>query len=334
MNEIILIFLCFFLGLAGAWMLIRFGEPLGMTDLPNQRSSHTKKICKGAGIGLLGAILVASFFLKIPHFIWLPALTISITGLWGGDRYKLTAKQRLVIHFGCSLYFLLFLSASVKMEIAFYLLIIPLAVFIAGTSNFFNFMDGIDGIAGITGLVGFLLLAVFGIQIGTPPDYIIFCICICAACIGFLFFNFPKAKVFLGDVGSLLLGFVFSCLTVLMANGVTDFLIMTGFMFPFYIDEMFTMVIRLKDKESLVMPHRRHIYQLLVNEMQTPHWFVSLGYGIYQAVVGLSLIAVKPSGIPAIVSIYLGYSIIFVIISLFIRIKADRMKYPGGRRSG
>ena len=326
MKEIILIFSCFFLGLAGALMLIRFGERIGMRDIPNQRSSHNKKVCKGAGIGILFAILIASFFFKITHFLWLPALAISVTSLWGGDRYKLTVKQRLFVHFGCSLYFLLFLSETVKMGEEFYLLSIPLAVFIVGTSNFYNFMDGIDGIAGITGFIGFLLLATYSKNINGNPNYINFCVCISASCLGFLFFNFPKAKVFLGDVGSILIGFVFSCLTILMANSAMDFLIMAGFMFPFYIDEISTMVVRIKNRESLIIAHRRHIYQLLVNEMETPHWLVSIGYGIFQAVVGLSLIAVNPLGIWAISSIYFIYSMLFIVMSLFVRFNCQTMK--------
>ncbi|NWH05671.1 UDP-N-acetylmuramyl pentapeptide phosphotransferase [Desulfobacter latus] len=326
MKEITLIFFCFLLGLAGAWALIWFGERIGMLDLPNKRSSHNKKVCKGAGIGLLFAILVASFFLKITHFLWFPSLAISVASFWGGDRYKLTAKQRLCVHLGCSLYFLLFLSETIKMGVG-YLLIIPIVLFIVGTSNFYNFMDGIDGIAGITGLIGFLLLANYGKRIHADPNYITFCICISASCIGFLFFNFPKAKVFLGDVGSILIGFVFSCLTILMSNSIMDFLIMAGFLFPFYIDEISTMLIRLKERESLIVAHRRHIYQLLVNEMEMPHWVVSVGYGVFQAILGLSLIAVKPSGISAVFSIYFIYSMLFIIISLFIRYKAHASKY-------
>ena len=322
MKEIILIFLCFSLGLAGAWTLIRFGEQIGMMDLPNKRSSHKKQVCKGAGIGILFAILVASFFLKITHFLWFPALAISVASLWGGDRYKLNVKQRLFVHFGCSLYFLLFLPETIKMGEGFYLLSIPLVLFIVGTSNFYNFMDGIDGIAGITGLVGFFLLAYYGERIYANPNYITFCVCISASCTGFLFFNFPKAKVFLGDVGSILIGFVFSCLTILMANSAMDFLIMTGFMFPFYIDEISTMVVRIKNRESLIIAHRRHIYQLLVNEMETPHWLVSIGYGIFQAVVGLTLMIVKPLGIWAIFLTHFIYSILFIVISLFVRFKA------------
>jgi len=326
MNEIILIFLCFFLGLSGSWTLIRYGEQIGMMDRPNARSSHNKSICKGAGIGILFAILVAAFSLKIAHFLWLPAIAISVASLWGGDLYKLTVKQRLLIHCSCSLYFLLFLSETIKIEGSVYLLSVPLAIFIVGTSNFYNFMDGIDGIAGVTSLIGFLLLANYSKHIDGEPNYITFCVCISASCVGFLFFNFPKAKVFLGDIGSILIGFVFSCLTIFMAHSAMDFFIMAGFMFPFYIDEISTMVVRIKERESLFIAHRRHIYQLLVNEMETPHWLVAAGYGIFQAVVGLSLIAVKPLGGAAIFSTYVIYSLLFIAVSLFVRFKAHAPK--------
>lgn len=322
MKETILVFLCFFLGLGGAWVLILFGEKMGMMDLPNQRSSHNKKVCKGAGIGIFFAILVASLFLKIALFLSLPALVISIASLWGADRYKLTVKQRLVVHFCCSLYFLLFLSNTVNILGPFCLLSLPLSIFIVGTSNFYNFMDGIDGIAGITGLIGFLMLASYGKYMGVDSNYITFCVCISASCLGFLFFNFPKAKVFLGDIGSILLGFVFSCLTIFMTHSALDFFIMAGFMFPFYIDELSTMVIRLKDKELLFKAHRRHIYQLIVNEMKAPHWIVSAGYGMFQIIVGLSLISVKSLGMAAVFSIYFIYSIAFMAVSRFIRSKA------------
>ncbi|WP_321493125.1 UDP-N-acetylmuramyl pentapeptide phosphotransferase [uncultured Desulfobacter sp.] len=324
MKESILVFLCFLLGLGGAWMLILFGEKMGMMDLPNHRSSHNRKVCKGAGIGILFAILVASLFLKIAFFLWLPALVISIASLWGGDRYKFTAKKRLFVHFCCSLCFLLFLSKPVNIVGPFCLLNIPLSIFIVGTSNFYNFMDGIDGIAGITGLVGFLLLAGYGKYIKVDANYITFCVCISASCIGFLSFNFPKARVFLGDIGSILIGFVFSCLTIFMTHSAIDFFIMAGFMFPFYVDELSTMIIRLKDKELLFKAHRRHIYQLMVNEMKAPHWIVSAGYGMFQVIVGLSLISVKSLGMAAIFSIYLISSIVFIAFSCFIRSKALR----------
>jgi Fuc2NAc and GlcNAc transferase len=81
------------------------------------------------------------------------------------------------------------------------------------------------------------------------------------SCIGFLPFNVPKAKVFMGDVGSILLGFIFSGMAVYLFNDVLDFICLSSFLFPFYADELTTMIVRLKDGENLTNAHRRHLYQ-------------------------------------------------------------------------
>jgi Fuc2NAc and GlcNAc transferase len=61
---------------------------------------------------------------------------------------------------------------------------------------------------------------------------------------------------------------------------------MASFLFPFYVDELTTMIVRLRAGENLTQPHRRHIYQLLANERQIPHWRVSAGYGFFKLLVG------------------------------------------------
>ena len=82
--------------------------------------------------------------------------------------------------------------------------------------------------------------------------------------------------VFMGDIGSILLGSVFVGLIWLAAEGVLDFVCMP--VFPFYVDELTTVFIRLKGGENLTKPHRRHYYQLLANEKGIAHWKVSVGY--------------------------------------------------------
>ncbi len=322
MNEMELFLISFSSGFAGAWGLSRFGRLIGMTDLPNERSSHNNEVCKGGGIGTLFALMLSAWLLDVEHFIWVPALVISVASLWGGDKYKLSVKQRLVIHFGCSLYFLWFFMEPIRAGVTFQLLFLPLAVFIVGTANFYNFMDGIDGIAGITGGVAFSLLAWYGSRVGADSVHIVFCLCMTAACLGFLCFNFPRAKVFLGDVGSILIGFIFACLTIFLAQDPIDFIIMAGFLFPFYLDEISTMVIRIKDRQSLVIAHRRHIYQLLVNELGQPHWFIALAYGIFQFIVAVSVIMLKSKGIVAVLLVYMVYIFAFLGISWIVRRKA------------
>jgi Fuc2NAc and GlcNAc transferase len=92
-----------------------------------------------------------------------------------------------------------------------------------------------------------------------------------------------------------------------------------SFLFPFYADELNTMLVRIRNGEKLLRPHRRHIYQLLANEKGIPHWKVSVGYGLLQAAVGLSVLWVKPLGLtPVIVLLAVWFSGFFVFSS-FVR---------------
>lgn len=313
----------FFWGLSGAWIVSKYGAKIGMVDVPNGRSSHATKICKGGGFGVLFSFLFSALVLDVPHFFWLPALVMSLTSYWGGDKHKLSVVQRLIIHFGCSLYFLSALFVTTDAGAVAYLFCIPVAIYIVGTSNFYNFMDGIDGIAGITGCIGFFLLAYYGTLIGSDQVYGFLCVAMAFSCIGFLCLNFPRARVFLGDVGSILIGFLFACSTIVMATSFLDFVVMAGFLFPFYLDEISTMAVRIRNGDSLIIAHRKHIYQLLANEFGIPHWQVSVAYGFIQIAIGLSSVTVKPLGIFAVFLVYLIYSILFIGISKLIRKRAS-----------
>ena len=156
-----------------------------------------------------------------------------------------------------------------------------------GTANYYNFMDGINGIAGITGLLGFALMAAYVNLIEGSVAVTGVAVCLSIACLGFLPLNMPKARVFMGDIGSILLGSAFAGLIWLAAKSVLDFVCMASFLFPFYVDELTTVIIRLKDGENLKKPHRRHYYQLLANEKGIAHWKVSVGYGVFQVAVGV-----------------------------------------------
>jgi Fuc2NAc and GlcNAc transferase len=168
--------------------------------------------------------------------------------------------------------------------------------FVVGSANFFNFMDGIDGIAGISGAVGFGLLALFGFSQSFFP-HAFFCLLVVAACLGFLPFNLPRARVFMGDAGSIPLGFVFGALVFSMTGGPADFLCLISFLYPFYADSISTLFIRWRRGERISQPHRRHLYQLLANELNNTHASVSLGYGGLQLSVGLIMFFLRRSGL-------------------------------------
>ena len=311
----------FLLGGLGAFIAMKFAGKLGLIDIPNHRSSHVHITPKGGGIGVLAAFLLGSLMLQIPVSLWLPSLVIALIGLWGGDKRCLSVKQRLFIQFGCSLVFLVFFLSSKQVAPAGYLLCVPLSVFMVGTSNFYNFMDGIDGIAGVTGVVGFSLLCLHNSIFGTNDTYTSLSLVLAFSCLGFLCFNFPKAKVFLGDLGSILLGFVFACLTIVLSETLVDFITMVGFLAPFYFDELLTMVVRIKNRDDLTLAHRKHMYQLLTNELGIRHWKVASGYGLAQLVIGGSVIFLKPGGVYFILPAYLVYSLVFVWASWLIRKK-------------
>ncbi len=311
----------FLLGYSGAWLVMRFGGRLGTMDMPSSRSSHHKEVPKGAGLGILAALVFASLVLQIPVFIWVPALVISLASFWGADKYILPVSQRLVIHFSCSLFFLVFFLSSKQADALALAAWLPVLFFIVGTANFYNFMDGIDGIAGITGFLAFLLTAFYARLSGLDQAFVYLGLALAFSCLGFLCFNIPRAKVFLGDVGSILLGFVFACLVVFLSRDLSDFMVMAGFLAPFYFDELFTMVVRIKHRDSLIEPHRKHIYQILVNEAGIGHWKVALGYGMVQLAIGVSGIAVQPEGRGLLLGTYFFYGLIFVIFSIIVRRK-------------
>ena len=143
-------------------------------------------------------------------------------------------------------------------------------------------MDGINGIAGITGIVGFGLLAFSAFLSGSDSSFVTLAICMSLSCLGFLPFNMPRARVFMGDVGSILLGFVFAGMVIWLSRNLLDFICLSAFLFPFYADEFTTMAVRIRDGENLTHPHRRHLYQLLTNEKGISHWKISVGYGLAQ----------------------------------------------------
>jgi Fuc2NAc and GlcNAc transferase len=136
---------------------------------------------------------------------------------------------------------------------------------------------------------------------------------------GFIPFNIPKARVFMGDVGSILLGFVFAGIVVMLSRTFLEFVCLSALLFPFYADEWVTMAVRIRDGESLLKPHRRHLYQLLANEMGIEHWKVSAGYGILQIAVGACVLYAMPQGPSAVWTILVIFFSMFVWVNYTVR---------------
>jgi Fuc2NAc and GlcNAc transferase len=319
-TNLFLYFLCVCLGGTGAWIVTRYGHLLDLLDKPNARSSHRKTTPKGGGIGILGAFITSALLLRFSPFFWIPTAMLSIISLVG-DRYHLSPIIRLFFQFSASMILFYGIWNNHPLSSVGYLMIIPLSIYIVGTTNYYNFMDGINGIAGITGVVGFGLLSFYSFSSSASSSILTLNICLSLGCLGFLPFNFPRARVFMGDVGSILLGFLFAAIVVWLSKNFLDFVCLSAFLFPFYADELTTELVRLKQGEILWTPHRRHLYQLLANEFGIPHWKVSMGYGLVQLLVGISVLFFVNLGLLPVLSIIILYFFMFIVVTSAIRMR-------------
>ena len=196
----------------------------------------------------------------------------------------------------------------------------------ASPEELFTKIASLCTIIQITGIVGFGLLSLFKMISGGEKSFAFLSIGISPSCLGFLPFNMPNAKVFMGDVGSILLGFVFAAMVVVLSKSIFDFVCLASFFFPFYADELTTMVVRIKDSENLLQPHRRHLYQFLANEMWIPHWKMSADFGMVQFAVGVNILFKGISRI-AVISLLTIYFGAFVGVGFTVRKRVEQRSF-------
>jgi len=255
---------------------------------------------KGGGVGLLAALCVVGGASGFPRVISAAAAGLAAISLVG-DRVELSPQFRLVMQTiaaaGASLGMISLVPAAVASQWSAILAWLFMATFfIMATANIYNFMDGINGIAGITGVVAFGVLAIVGCARGERPEWILIAASLAAACAGFLPWNVPTAKVFMGDVGSILLGFMFAVYVLAWSRSTADVLMFSSFLLPFYADETGTVVVRWRTGEPLMTAHRRHIYQILANQQGVAHWKIALTYGAIQCGIAAVAVLIRPVG--------------------------------------
>ena len=262
-------------------------------DAPNSRSSHARPIPRGGGAGFVPVILATWVVLwrlgspVISVAVLLGALAVTAIS-FADDLWSVSAWQRFVVQAAAVLGALYFFPSEGSI-IANYLPI-PVDRFIAGALwlwfiNLFNFMDGIDGIAGaeaaIVG-VGVAVLAALRPDLGLPGME---ALTVGTAALGFLLFNWPPARMFMGDVGSTGLGFLLGwVLLTVAAKGA----LVPALLLPLYFaaDATTTLAYRAWRRRPLSAAHRDHAYQRGVDTGLT-HAVVTLRV----AVLGVFLIA-------------------------------------------
>ena len=161
-------------------------------------------------------------------------------------------------------------------------------LWVLGLTNAFNFMDGLDGLAGGTAVI---VAAAFGVVAFTQGSTFTCLICgtLIAGSLGFLAFNLPPARIFMGDVGSAFLGFSFAALAVIAARhdqAHTSFFVMPLLLLNFIWDTAFTFLRRWRRGENVAAAHRSHLYQLLNQSglshraVALLHWMVAAAQGV------------------------------------------------------
>lgn len=281
----------------------RVADRCNIIDKPNQRSSHTQITLRGGGIifcfGAL-AYFVASGW-EYPYMMGALAL-VSLISFWDDVR---SVPQGVRLLFQFTAMALMFVQWGL-FSLAWWWVLVALIV-CTGIINAYNFMDGINGITGGYSLVVLSALAyVNGWRVPFVEQSFIGTL-ICAVLV-FCFFNFRKrAKCFAGDVGSVSIAFVLLFLIGKLVIQTED-LSWLVLLAVYGVDSVLTIVHRLMLHENIGLPHRKHLYQLMANELKVPHVMVSALYMALQAAVAAGYLLIPVNG-------YLYLAVVVCVLS-------------------
>ena len=258
-------------------------------DIPNERSSHQNPTPRGGGVAVVAAFVFGLLALLIRgdiasesfYAIVLPGILVAAIGYLDDLGRVTAARLRLIGHFVAAVIAVYILDGLPPMPVFAETLDIGLVgniiavLFLVWMLNLFNFMDGIDSITGVEALTSCLILTIFLINKSETELWQVPAL-MCAAVIGFLYFNWPPARIFLGDIGSGFIGFTIGTISLVIARSqpliTWAVIILLG---VFIVDATVTLIRRLIDKQRISTAHRSHAFQHLANSAER-HLKVSL----------------------------------------------------------
>ena len=258
----------------------RVADKFNIIDKPNERSSHSRITLRGGGIIFYFGAL-AYFLTNDWEYPWFILALSLITFISFVDDIRSTSQGlRLVFHFSAMA--LMFYQWGL-FSLSWWWIIIALIV-CTGIINAYNFMDGINGITGGYSLIILGALAYINEEMVSFAEPALIYTVLCSVVV-FCFFNFRrKAKCFAGDVGSVSIAFILLFLIGKLILKTEDFSWMI-LLAVYGVDSVLTIIHRLMLHENIGLPHRKHMYQLMANELKIPHVVVSLVYMAVQAIV-------------------------------------------------
>jgi UDP-N-acetylmuramyl pentapeptide phosphotransferase/UDP-N-acetylglucosamine-1-phosphate transferase len=262
-------------------LALAYARRRGLLDAPGPRRSHIVPTPRGGGIGIVLAVLIIGLLpAAFAGLAWALPLALALLAVaavgWIDDHRPLSARLRLLVHLVAA-----GLSAGVLLgwpaDVAAWVLLAAVIVALAWSINLHNFIDGIDGLLGLDAAAVFALLAAFAFAAGDAGLARLAAVA-AAASAAFLPFNLPRARIFLGDVGSGALGLLLGALSLAAwRRGVLDLGAILMLLSACAVDATATLVSRMLRGRRWWRPHREHLYQWLVRSGSS-HPRVALAY--------------------------------------------------------
>jgi Fuc2NAc and GlcNAc transferase len=297
-----------------------------LLDVPNERSLHRTPTPRGGGLAIalvtLAGLAVAAVAGRIPAQV---AWTLGTGGAlvaavgWLDDRRGVGAPARIAVHALAAAWAVYWIRGDFDLQA------IAAVVWIVWAINLYNFMDGIDGLAGAEAVSVGLVAGVLLLRAGRT-DLAVIAFLVAAAAVGFLRWNWPPARVFMGDVGSGFLGFTFGALALVSHRaGAVPLALWLVVLGVFVFDATVTLVRRMLRGERWYQAHRSHAYQRLVQAGST---HAAATNGVLLVNLGLGAIAwqAQTGRLPAAGAVLAG---IVVLTVLYLAIERRRPMFGG-----
>ncbi len=270
MTAALAIGLAFIVSLLACGIYLKLAHRWQLLDVPNHRSAHALPVPRGGGIGILLGLFAAMALTALaasgwpapyPHLAAIAAL-LGLVGIID-DRLGLPVVLRMLLYaLACGAIVWLLLGSQAwwwQALAAFYGLWLL---------NLFNFMDGIDGIAAVEAAFALVAGALLSIWLGSGGAFPLFCLLLAAASVAFLHWNWAPARLFMGDAGSIPLGFLLAALSIQgQVSGALPWLCWPVLLAVFIGDATYTLCWRALHGEKITEAHSRHLYQRLAR-----HW--------------------------------------------------------------
>ena len=337
--QLILFGICAVLSIAFVYITIRLSEHFKLYDSIDERKIHTKNVSRLGGVGIFAVFAAAAGFimytitgLPFNKLYFSAALLLAFFTGFADDIKRIRARYKLLLQIGCGI--LVVASGLTFSELTILsfkpvnlgvLGYIATVIWVVAFMNAVNLIDGMDGLSmGVT-LIANLFLFIIACCTGNTLVSL-FSIVLGGAILGFYVFNFPPAKIFLGDGGAYFIGFVYAVLPLM---GVKKSAVLTLFLIPMVLmlvpimDVLQVMYHRRKNGRNIFLPDRTHLHHRLMNLGFSTRGILFVIYA-YSIILGLSalLMVFMPAQLSFILFAIIG---LLVILSFYILSSAERV---------